>query len=215
MQFSVQRKQLKAMSRFMAVKDLRYCLKGLHIVQDNRGTYIESTNGHMLGRLLIDDTPCASPASVIVPLDAVKTLAATGKKGNETLHFTVDGVKITVISPDGSSMTVQAVEGRYPDVDRVIPSDGNSTTTAPSTYNPEYVLAFHECAKDLGAKSYETGAFIKQRGTDSGIVSISVEPLFVGIIMPMRTTDSDGIPAWAGIPAWCNYAKTLEGMVTI
>jgi len=204
MQFSVQRKQLKAMGRFMAVKDIRYYLNGLHIVQNNRGTYIESTNGHMLGRLLIDETPCASPVSVIVPLDAVKTLAATGKKGNETLHFTVDGVKITVISPDGSSMTVQAVEGRYPDVDRVIPSDGNSTTTAPSSYNPEYVLAFHECAKDLGSKSEGSGAFIKQRGTDSGIVSISVEPLFVGIIMPMRTTDS------AGIPAWCIRAKTLE-----
>jgi hypothetical protein len=215
MQFSVQRKQLKAMSRFMAVKDIRYYLKGLHIVQNNRGTYIESTNGHMLGRLLIDETPCAAPASVIVPLDAVKTLAATGKKGNETLHFTVDGVKITVITPDGSSMTVQAIEGRYPDVDRVIPSDGNSTTTAPSSYNPEYVLAFHECAKDLGSKSEGSGAFIKQRGTDSGIVSINVEPLFVGIIMPMRNSDSDGIPAWSGIPAWCNHAKTLEGMVTI
>jgi len=204
MQFSVQRKQLKAMGRFMAVKDIRYYLKGLHIVQDNRGTYIESTNGHMLGRLLINETPCATPASVVVPSDAVKTLAATGKKGNETLHFTVDGVKITVISPDGSSLTVQAVEGRYPDVDRVIPLDGNSTTTAPSTYNPEYVLAFHECAKDLGGISDGSGAFIKQRGTDSGIVSIGAEPLFVGIIMPMRTTDS------AGIPAWCIRSKTLE-----
>ena len=57
MQFSILRKQLKAMSRLAATSDIRYYLNGLHVVQDNRGTYIEATNGHILGRLLIDATP--------------------------------------------------------------------------------------------------------------------------------------------------------------
>ena len=83
MQFSILRKQLKGLGRLAATKDIRYYLNGLHVVQNNRGTYIEATNGHMLGRLLIDETPVATPGSVILPLESVKSLAATGKKGNE------------------------------------------------------------------------------------------------------------------------------------
>ena len=204
MQFSVQRKQLKAMSRFMAVKDIRYYLQGIQVVQNNRGTYIESTNGHVLGRLLIDETPCAVTASVLVPSDAVKTLSASGRKGNETLHFTIDGVKISVISPDGSTMTVQAHQARYPDCDRVVPEIYNDTPSECSTYNPEYIMAFYDCAKDLGSSGKGTAVQIKQRGNQSGIVNIDSEPLFVGIIMPMREHNT------VTIPAWCTRAKTLE-----
>ena len=122
MQFSILRKQLKAMSRLAPKSDTRYYLNGLHVVQDNRGTYIESTNGHVLGRLLINETPVANPCSVILPLESVKTLAATGKKGMETICFSVDGVKITAINPQGETMIFQAVKGKFPDCDRVVPT---------------------------------------------------------------------------------------------
>jgi DNA polymerase III sliding clamp (beta) subunit (PCNA family) len=141
---------------------------------------------------------------VLVPSDAVKTLSAGGKKGNETLHFTIDGVKISVISPDGSSMTVQAHEARYPDCDRVVPEIYNDTPSECSTYNPEYIMAFYDCAKDLGSSGKGTAVQIKQRGNQSGIVIIDSEPLFVGIIMPMREINT------VTIPAWCTRAKTLE-----
>jgi DNA polymerase III subunit beta len=204
MQFSIQRKQLKAMSRLAATKDIRYYLNGLHVVQDNRGTYIEATNGHMLGRLLIDETPIANPCSVILPLDSVKTLAATGKKGNESLCFTVDGVKITVINPDSTSMVFQRVEGTFPDCDRVVPKLTSDSGLEPSTYNPEYIAAFYDCANDLrGRKATGISVQIKQRGNDSGIVNIDSEPLFVGIIMPMREHNS------VNIPTWCSRPKTV------
>ena len=204
MQFSILRKQLKGMSRIAATKDIRYYLNGLHVVQDNRGTYIEATNGHMLGRLLIDETPIANPCSVILPLDSVKTLAATGKKGNESLCFTVDGVKITVINPDSSSMVFQAVEGKFPDCDRVIPKLTSDSGLEPSTYNPDYIAAFADCANDLrGHKSTGISVQIKQRGNDSGIVNIDSEPLFVGVIMPMREHGS------VNVPTWCTRPKTV------
>jgi len=110
MKFSIQRKQLKALSRFSAIKDVRYYLCGIHVVQNNRGTYLESTNGHILGRLLIDETPVNGENSVIIPNDALKTLFGTAKQGNETLHFTVDGIKITVIQPDNSTMQFSAFD---------------------------------------------------------------------------------------------------------
>ena len=204
MQFSILRKQLKAMSRLAATGDIRYYLNGLHVVQDNRGTYIEATNGHMLGRLLIDETPVANPCSVILPLDSVKTLSATGKKGKETVCFTVDGVKISAINPQGETMIFQAVEGKFPDCDRVVPTVTSDSGLEPSTYNPEYILAFADCANDLrGHKSTGISVQIKQRGNDSGIVNIDSEPLFVGIIMPMREHNT------VNVPTWCSRPKTV------
>ena len=204
MQFSILRKQLKAMSRIAATKDIRYYLNGLHVVQNNRGTYIEATNGHMLGRLLIDETPVSNPCSVILPLESVKSLAATGKKGNESLCFTVDGVKITVINPDSTSMVFQAIEGKFPDCDRVVPTVTSDSGLEPSTYNPEYIAAFADCANDLrGYKANGISVQIKQRGNDSGIVNIDSEPLFVGIIMPMREHGS------VNVPTWCSRPKTV------
>ena len=204
MQFSILRKQLKAMSRLAATSDIRYYLNGLHVVQNNRGTYIESTNGHMLGRLLIDETPVANPCSVILPLDSVKTLSATGKKGGETVCFTVDGVKISAINPQGETMIFQAVEGKFPDCDRVVPTVTSDSGLEPSTYNPEYIQAFYDCANDLrGHKSTGISVQIKQRGNDSGIVNIDSEPLFVGIIMPIREHNT------VNVPTWCSRPKTV------
>ena len=201
MQFSIQRNQLKAMSRLAATSDIRYYLNGLHVVQDNRGTYIEATNGHMLGRLLIDETPIANPCSVIMPLDSVKTLAATGKKGRETVCFTVEGVKISAINPQGETMIFQRIEGKFPDCDRVVPTLTSDSGLEPSTYNPEYIAAFADCANDLrGRKATGISVQIKQRGNDSGIVNIDSEPLFVGIIMPMREHGSVNIPTWCSRP---------------
>jgi DNA polymerase-3 subunit beta len=204
MQFSILRKQLKAMSRLAATSDIRYYLNGLHVVQDNRGTYIEATNGHMLGRLLIDETPIANPCSVILPLESVKSLAATGKKGKENLCFTVDGVKITVITSMSETMIFQALEGKFPDCDRVVPTLTSEKGLEQSTYNPEYIQAFADCANDLrGYKTSNITVQIKQRGNDSGIVNIDSDPLFVGIIMPMRETRD------VSVPMWCSRPKTV------
>ena len=204
MQFSILRKQLKAMSRLAATSDIRYYLNGLHVVQNNRGTYIESTNGHMLGRLLIDETPVANPCSVILPLDSVKTLSATGKKGGETVCFTVDGVKISAINPQGETMIFQAVEGKFPDCDRVVPTVTSDSGLEPSTYNPEYIQAFADCANDLrGHKANDITVQIKQRGKDSGIVNIDSDSLFVGVIMPIREHNT------VNVPTWCSRPKTV------
>ena len=201
MQFSILRKQLKGMSRLAATSDIRYYLNGLHVVQDNRGTYIEATNGHMLGRLLIDETPVANPCSVILPLESVKSLAATGKKGKENLCFTVDGVKITVITSMSETMIFQALEGKFPDCDRVVPTLTSDSGLEPSTYNPEYIQAFADCANDLrGHKANGITVQIKQRGNDSGIVNIDSDSLFIGIIMPMREHASVNVPTWCSRP---------------
>jgi len=206
MKFSVMRKELKALNRFSSTKDLRYYLCGIHVVQNNRGTYLESTNGHMLGRLLIDDAP-REKCSVIIGNDALKTLIGTARNANEILHFTIDGVKIHVITPTGEQ-TFQALDGAFPDCDRVLPLVLKDDDIAPACYNPEYVLAFHQAAHDI--KESKKGATptvsILQRGNNSGLVNIGVDN-FIGVIMPMR--DGGGV----SIPQWC-FKPTVKAVET-
>jgi DNA polymerase III sliding clamp (beta) subunit (PCNA family) len=212
MKFTIQRKQLKALSRFSAIKDIRYYLQGIHVVQNNRGTYLESTNGHILGRLLIDNQPFENQSKVIIPLDAVKTLAATGKKGNEILHFTVEGQKITVIEPDNSTRVFSATEGCFPDTDRIIPMMVKDEDIKPSSYNITYLMAFYDADTDLrGNKANNCNVSIKQRGNDSGIVQIGSDLQFVGIIMPMRDGDFARVPDWCYLPT----VKPIEQTETI
>lgn len=204
MKFSILKKELKAISRFAAIKDLRYYLQGIHIVQNARGTYMEATNGHMMGRLLVMNEPMPE-ASIILPLDAVKTLCGTAKNGDGGwLHFETDGLKISVIS-GVSTHTFQAIEGTFPDCDRVLPLVIKTEDIAPAGFNPEYLMAFHQASQDI--KNSRKGAnptiSIVQRGNMSAIVDIGVDN-FIGVIMPLR--DGTG----ANIPSWCYKSKQAE-----
>ena len=164
MQFSILRKELKAIARFSATKDIRHYICGVHVVQDNRGTYVEATNGHVLGRLLIDETP-KQAAQATIPNEAIKALAGTARQGDEWLHFTIEGVKISVLSGN-NTYTFQAVDGTFPDCDRVLPLVFKAEEIAPAAYNPEYLMAFQQAAQDI--KNSKKGAnctlSILQRG---------------------------------------------------
>ena len=190
MKFSVQRKELKALNRFSATKDLRYYLCGIHVVQNNRGTYLESTNGHMMGRLLIDDQPMPEN-SVIVPNEALKALVGTSRNANEILHFSVDGVKIHVITPNGEH-TFQSLDGRFPDCDRVLPLNPSADDNAPAGFNPEYLMAFQQAAYDIkeSKKGAQPSLSILQRGNSAAIVNNGIDN-FIGVIMPYRDWETD------------------------
>lgn len=200
MKFSVMRKELKALNRFSSTKDIRYYLCGIHIVQNNRGTYLESTNGHIMGRLLIDNTPMPQ-SSVLIGNDALKALIGTARNSEEILHFTIEGVKIHVITPTGE-LTFQALDGTFPDCDRVLPLVIKDEDIAPAGFNPEYLMAFQQASNDI--KNSKKGAIptisIIQRGNNSALVNIGVDN-FIGVIMPMR----DGVGA--SIPQWCYTPK--------
>jgi hypothetical protein len=78
----------------------------------------------------------------------------------------------------------------------------------PSFYNISYLMAFYDADTDLrGSKANNCNVSIKQRGNDSGIVSIGADLQFVGIIMPMRDGD------YARVPEWC-YLPTVKPVET-
>lgn len=198
MKFSIQRKHIRAMLHLAAKKDIRYYLQGINVVIDNRGTYLQATDGHIMGRLMIDQSiKLQSPKNVILPTEALIKLKGTKKQGEEWLHFTVDGMVIECIAGD-STMRFASVDARFPDCDRVLPLVLSSEDIAPSNFNPDLLVRFVDASEELYGKRQIPNLF--QRGNSSGVVSFSLDDSFVGVIMPMRDQESGKIPQWCYVP---------------
>ena len=200
MKFTLKRKDIRGMLHLSAKKDIRYYLQGLHVVRDNRGTYLEATDGHILGRLFIDGIQSDTPVSVILPTEHLIKLKGTKKQGDDILHFSVEGHAVECIS-DNQTVRFQAVDARFPDTDRVIPLVFKDEDIKPSNFNPDLLVRFVDMSEEIWGKRQVPS--LTQRGIDSCLVSFqSMDDHFVGVIMPIR------VEGMAKVPAWCYRSKT-------
>ena len=185
MQVSIQIKTIKALLHFAAKKDIRYYLQGVQIEQCETGTYAVATNGHFLAVARID-TQAQVPASVIVGSDHLSAAI----KGNKLDFITldVDGTKVT-IKTGASEVTVQAVDGRYPDWRRVIraPQSGEQ-----AYFDPDYSATVQKAAREYhGNKSLY---HVAQNGNSVGHCAID-DDLQV-FVMPVRAGGSNPVAPW-------------------
>jgi len=206
MKFSIQRKHIRSMLNLSAKKDIRYYLQGINVVIDNRGLYIEATDGLVLGRLLIDATiKSEEKKNVILPTDSLMKLKGSKKDGEEFLHFTVDGFSVECIAGD-STIRFSRHDARFPDTDRVIPLLIKNEDVKSSTINPDLLVRFVDFSQDLYGKRQVPQ--LLQRGTDSALVSFSLDDNFIGVVMPFRENSP------AKVPEWCYFSSVKKEEVT-
>lgn len=199
MKFSIQRKSIRAMLHLAAKKDLRYYLQGVNVVRDNRGTYLEATDGHILGRLYIDGIRSDTKQNVVLPTDALSKLKGTKKQSDEWLHFDVNGLSVECIDSQ-STTRFSAHDARFPDADRVIPADIKNEEIAPSTFNPDLVSRFVDVSEELWGKRQIPQ--ILQRGDKSALVGFpQMDDNFVGVLMPCREYGKPEVPLWCLLPS--------------
>lgn len=199
MKFSIQRKSIRAMLHLAAKKDIRYYLQGVNVVRDNRGTYLEATDGHVLGRLLIDGIRSDTKLNVVLPTDALTKLKGTKKQSEEWLHFDVNGLSVECIDSQ-STTRFSAHDARFPDTDRVIPLVFKDEDVKPATFNPDLLVRFVDVSEDLYGKRQIP--HVLQRGTQSAIVSFpKFDDSFIGVIMPMREDGTASVPQWCYTPS--------------
>jgi len=200
MKFTIKRRDIRGMLHLSAKKDIRYYLQGIHVVRDFRGTYIEATDGHILGRLFIDGIQSDTPLSVVLPSEHLIKLKGTKRQGDDYLHFSVEGLSIECIS-DNQTVRFEALEARFPDADRVIPMVFKDEDIKPSTFNPDLLVRFVDFSEEIWGKRQVPS--LTQRGEQSCLVSFPMmDDHFVGVMMPFR----DG--GMAKVPAWCYRSKT-------
>ncbi len=161
-----------------AKKDLRYYLQSINIQITKPFTgMVYGTDGHILfaGQLPYDGAVDV-PLNLIIPTDAVKRL----DKKAEFTELEFDGQNYLL----GGARFVP-VDGRYPDIGRVIPSIDSSTEQTPGTYNPDLLVRGRAALSlYLGVKPKDTFNFI-QRGSDSAVMHSGTNECLV-VVMPMR-----------------------------
>lgn len=200
MKFTLRRKDIRGMLHLCAKKDIRYYLQGINVVRDLRGTYLEATDGHVLGRLFVDGIQSDTPLSVILPTEHLIKLKGTKKQGEDMLHFSVDGLAIECIC-DNQTVRFQAHEARFPDTDRVIPLVFKPEDEKPATFNPDLLVRFVDFSEEIWGKRQVPSLI--QQGTSVCLVSFpAMDDHFVGVMMPFRETIT------AKVPEWCYRSKT-------
>jgi len=164
-----------------AKKDIRYYLQGINIQINKIGVgMVYGTDGHMLfaGQLPYEGDYVAE-LNLIIPTDAVKRL----DKKLEFTELEYDGQNYLL----GGARFVP-VDGRYPDVDRVIPDIQYNIEQAPGTFDPALLVrARAALAMYLGTSAKDVFGFI-QRGSDSAVMHAGTSKCLV-VVMPMRATN--------------------------
>jgi len=122
MDFIIPTRFLKAASLAVAKKDSRQYLHGVHFNNTNGKLRIESTDGCQLFIVTLDDENDAPDVKFIIPETALKQLPKT-----PSLQVSFDPVtnKVTV-----GIVTVSAIDGKFPDVNRIIPTNNASNELA-------------------------------------------------------------------------------------
>jgi len=185
MKITLKTSVLRAALLCAAKKDIRYYLQGICISFNHPEiAMVCGTNGHILfaGQCPIDviEAPDAYGFEIIVPADVIKGL---DKKADVVMLETIDSM------PKGyyvlGNSRFQAIDARFPDISRVIPSRDAFAEIKPSYFKPEYLCTANEAlAMYYGDKKDKCYSFA-QRGDASAVVHNERNDALV-VVMPMR-----------------------------
>ena len=200
LEFTTTRRALRASASCAPAVDVSYYLRGVHVRADARGVILEATDGHALARLRVSLTPVSTPVSVILLLEALKTVTAGGKKTlDDVLTVTVDTSANRVTIVDRTiTHTLTPVDGQYPDTDQVT----RKALAAPvemAQFNPALLERLHACIKTASGADNAIPCY-SQRGQNPCVVTCGALPEFIGLVMPWRADDV-AVPAWASAQA--------------
>lgn len=185
MKITLKTSVLRAALLCSAKKDIRYYLQGICIsINHPEIAMVYGTNGHILfaGQCPIDviEAPDAYGFEIIVPGDVIKGL---DKKADVVMLETIDSM------PKGyyvlGNSRFQAIDARFPDVSRVIPSRDAFAEIKPSYFKPEYLCTANEALAMYYGDRKDKCYSLAQRGDASGVVHNERNDALV-VVMPMR-----------------------------
>ena len=185
MKITLKTSVLRAALLCAAKKDIRYYLQGICISFNHpEVAMVCGTNGHILfaGQCPIDviEAPEAYGFEIIVPGDVIKGL---DKKAAVVMLETIDSM------PKGyyvlGNSRFQAIDAKFPDISRVIPSRDAFSEIKPSYFRPEYLCTANEALAMYYGSKKDICYPLHTRGDGSGVVHMNRNDALV-VVMPMR-----------------------------
>jgi len=148
-------------------------------------TRLASTNGHVCGIFVYEpDEPNEGASEFIVPLPELKMLKPVKGLDLLTIEYDADTKRGNLHVLGGASVAFNAIDGKFPDLSRVIPS--KATTGQAAQFNTAYIAAFTAAAKALNPKKdFFEKVKIWHNGDDCATVTLTDER-YLGLLMPLN-----------------------------
>ena len=149
----VQAQHIHAAGVFVSKDDKRPILEAVCIRREGDAIKIQATDSFGLISIESKAEEDGPDETILLPYKAVKS--GIPKKGPVTLCLNHQTMMLSITSCNGSSTTIKAIEGRYPDVEQLfkLPGKGTIDGTAQFGLNALYVAnAGKACALALGSK---------------------------------------------------------------
>ncbi len=198
---NVNARYLKGLLRLAAKQDIRYYLNGIFVeATKDAGKFYVATDGHRMGVFHEgwggdepEDTTLIIPRDVLEQARLLK-LNGPAKLPTATLTREATGTLWTLNTHEGARLTFTPIDGKFPEWRKAIPK---STDGGVGSYDWQLMYGFYECMADIngGARNL----ILTQNGSEPALVTHPSED-FVGVLMPMKMSDSKKLPAWARAP---------------
>ena len=149
----VQAQHIHAAGVFVSKDDTRTTLEAVCIKREGDAIKIQATDSFGLISIESNAEEDGPDETILLPYKAVKSYIP--KKGPVTLCLNHQTMMLSITLCNGSSTTIKAIEGRYPDVEQLfkLPGKGTIDGTAQFGLNALYVAnAGKACALALGSK---------------------------------------------------------------
>jgi hypothetical protein len=122
-------------------------------------------------------------------------LLKPASKNIDSVIIDTDGLTGTITAVTGATINFSAIDGKFPDIQRVIP---HRVSGEVAQFRPALLERFAKAAKLLGSKNQLI--HVAHNGDSASLVHLDVNANFVGVVMPFRSfagDESKSPPAWA------------------
>lgn len=188
----------RAANEFTSNEDTRYYLQGVYVQPHPKtGVLLVAADGHRLICIHDETGQCSAPAIVIVEGRAFAGVKIDKKNPTDRPRLKLDAEGHAVVATY-RVMEPSVIDGTYPDYPRILVpmvKALQAAVFAPASFNHEYLVGFHRVA-DMIAGASKAIRLISTAESDPALVLFEGAPHAFGVLMPMRTTCQNGMPAW-------------------
>lgn len=187
---------------FISKEHTRYYLNGVYVSAGKEGGALcTATDGHRLGFRHDPEGKVFTPAIIRVPVELkpasrldnpwVVAVQTNAKKGYIAI-VPANSAGSDFDTPESAIERIEdctfrfgdaIIDGTFPDCSRVIPTPSDKDMTR--SFNAEYFKSFGKSMSITGADA-----------TSAHLIHIPGDPLFMGVLMPMKLDVATKIPEW-------------------
>lgn len=181
----IQKSFLQSVSYFMAKKDVRFYLNGIHVKTDGSRFIIEASDGYSLA--FVNGFTDCDPFETIIPLDTISAIIKMKPNYMDELI----GISNDKIGYSNSLLSYSGIDGKFPDIKRVWDTSAVRMADTALKINPTFYSRIGDCMKALKVSDFNSWHTRDKLYFTVGCVK--------GIILPLKVKDIPSIPEYEEI----------------